>query len=95
MENLNYYVLFVFAPLLVLVVMLVGAFFVLPVVLGGSFALGLADTWVDCALRLEDRDMRMMSRVVRAQMERMEASSAAAAAAPVPVPAPGVAMAAG
>jgi DSF synthase len=33
----------------------------------------VADTWVDCALRLEDRDLRMMSRVVRAQMERMEA----------------------
>ncbi len=33
----------------------------------------VVDTWVDCALRLEDRDIRMMSRVVRAQMERMEA----------------------
>jgi hypothetical protein len=32
----------------------------------------VVDTWVDCALRLEDRDLRMMSRVVRAQMERME-----------------------
>ena len=50
----------------------------------------VADTWVDCALRLEDRDLRMMSRVVRAQMERMEA-----AAAPDPVPAAGIAMAAG
>ena len=56
----------------------------------------VADTWVDCALRLEDRDLRMMSRVVRAQMERQEAAAnaermkAAAAA-----PAPGVAMAAG
>jgi DSF synthase len=54
----------------------------------------VADTWVDCALRLEDRDMRMMSRVVRAQMERMDAA-AAAVSAPVSVPAPGVAMAAG
>jgi DSF synthase len=52
----------------------------------------VADTWVDCALRLEDRDLRMMSRVVRAQMERMEA--AAAAQEPVQQ-APGVAMAAG
>jgi DSF synthase len=51
----------------------------------------VADTWVDCALRLEDRDLRMMSRVVRAQMERMEAAAAVAA----PAPAPGVAMAAG
>lgn len=50
----------------------------------------VAETWVDCALRLEDRDMRMMSRVVRAQMERMDAAAA--------VQAPhvaGVAMAAG
>jgi len=50
----------------------------------------VAGTWVDCALRLEDRDMRMMSRVVRAQMERMEATAAAVAA-----PAAGVAFAAG
>ena len=53
----------------------------------------VANTRVDCALRLEDRDLRMMSRVVRAQMERMDA--AAAAAAPAPVPAAGIAMAAG
>jgi DSF synthase len=53
----------------------------------------VADTWVDCAMRLEDRDMRMMSRVVRAQMERMDA--AAAACAHALVPAAGVAMAAG
>ncbi len=32
----------------------------------------VAETWVACALRLEDRDLRMMGRVVRAQMERME-----------------------
>ena len=49
----------------------------------------VVDTWVDCAMRLEDRDMRMMSRVVRAQMERMDAATAAA------MPAAGVAMAAG
>ena len=53
----------------------------------------VADTWVDCALRLEDRDLRMMSRVVRAQMERMDA--AADAAAPAPAPLAGIAMAAG
>jgi DSF synthase len=54
----------------------------------------IADVWVDCALRLEDRDMRMMSRVVRAQMERMDA--AAAAAAPQAAIAPrGIAFAAG
>jgi len=32
----------------------------------------IADTWVDCALRLEDKELRMMGRVVRAQMRRME-----------------------
>jgi DSF synthase len=51
----------------------------------------VADTWVDCALRLEDRDLRMMSRVVRAQMERMDAAAAAAS----PAPEAGIAMAAG
>ena len=50
----------------------------------------VADTWVDCALRLEDRDLRMMSRVVRAQMERMEASAAQPSFEPA-----GVAFAAG
>jgi len=59
----------------------------------------VADTWVDCALRLEDRDLRMMSRVVRAQHERLEAAANAermeVAAAPVPAQAAGVAMAAG
>jgi DSF synthase len=33
---------------------------------------GVGEAWVDCALRLEDKDLRMMSRVVRAQMRRME-----------------------
>ena len=33
---------------------------------------GVAETWVDCALRLEDKDLKMMGRVVRAQMRRME-----------------------
>jgi DSF synthase len=54
----------------------------------------IADTWIDCALRLEDRDMRMMSRVVRAQMERQEAA-ANAARMQAAVPAAGIAMAAG
>jgi len=52
----------------------------------------IADVWVDCALRLEDRDMRMMSRVVRAQMERMDAMANAASAA---LPIRGIAFAAG
>jgi DSF synthase len=55
----------------------------------------IADTWVDCAMRLEDRDMRMMGRVVRAQMERMDAAAVAAEAAAGAMPAAGVAMAAG
>jgi len=54
----------------------------------------IADVWVDCALRLEDRDMRMMSRVVRAQMERMDAA-AAATAAPAGIAPRGIAFAAG
>ena len=33
---------------------------------------GIAETWVDCALRLEDKDLKMMGRVVRAQMRRMD-----------------------
>jgi len=56
----------------------------------------VADTWVDCALRLEDRDLRMMGRIVRAQMERMESTTGQAAQeAPTCLSAPGVAMAAG
>ena len=47
----------------------------------------IADIWVDCALRLEDRDLRMMSRVVRAQMERMEAAAAPERPPAVPAPA--------
>ena len=32
----------------------------------------ITDTWVDAAMRLEDRDLKMMGRIVRAQMRRME-----------------------
>ena len=32
----------------------------------------IADTWVDAALRIEDRDLKMMGRIVRSQMRRME-----------------------
>jgi DSF synthase len=53
----------------------------------------IADTWVDCALRLEDRDLRMMGRVVQAQMERMEARERAEA--PATVEPTSVAFAAG
>ena len=61
----------------------------------------IVDVWVDCALRLEDRDLRMMGRVVRAQLERQEAAAenaermeAAHKAPQLPEPV-GVAMAAG
>ncbi len=36
---------------------------------------GVADIWVDAALRLDDRDLKMMSRIVRSQMRRMEEGS--------------------
>ena len=32
----------------------------------------ITETWVDAAMRLEDRDLKMMSRIVRAQMRRVE-----------------------
>src|SRR5438094_577284 len=32
----------------------------------------IVNTWVDAAFRLSDRDLKMMSRIVRAQMRRME-----------------------
>jgi len=32
----------------------------------------IAETWVDAALRIEDRDLKMMCRIVRSQMRRME-----------------------
>ncbi len=35
----------------------------------------ITDTWVDAALRVEDRDMRMMGRIVRAQMKRLESGA--------------------
>ena len=35
---------------------------------------GIVDLWVDAALRLGERDLKMMNRLVRAQMKRMEAT---------------------
>jgi len=32
----------------------------------------ITDVWVDAALRLEDRDLKMMGRIVRSQMRRMD-----------------------
>lgn len=35
---------------------------------------GIVDLWVDAALRLGERDLKMMNRLVRAQMKRMEST---------------------
>lgn len=36
----------------------------------------ITDIWVDAALRLEDKDLKMMGRIVRSQMRRMEEPAA-------------------
>ena len=36
----------------------------------------VAEVWVDAALRVEDKDLKMMSRIVRSQMRRMESGEA-------------------
>jgi DSF synthase len=36
----------------------------------------ITDVWVDAAFRLADRDLKMMGRIVRAQMRRMESGEA-------------------
>lgn len=36
----------------------------------------IAEVWVDAALRLEDKDLKMMGRIVRSQMRRMESGEA-------------------
>lgn len=41
----------------------------------------ITDVWVDAALRLEDKDLKMMGRIVRSQMRRTDGQLAAAAAA--------------
>ena len=51
---------------------------------------GIVELWVDAALRLGERDLRMMNRLVRAQMRRMESWHSPAAEAP-PVSEPMVA----
>jgi DSF synthase len=39
----------------------------------------IADVWVDAALRLEDKDLRMMARIVRSQQRRMRGEEKAEA----------------
>jgi|SRR5688572_19046403 DSF synthase len=39
----------------------------------------VTETWVDAALRLDDRNLKMMGRIVRAQMRRMELGEAVSA----------------
>jgi DSF synthase len=36
----------------------------------------VAETWVDAALRLGDKDLKMMGRLVRSQMKRMDTGEA-------------------
>ena len=38
---------------------------------------GIVELWVDAAMRLNERDLKMMNRLVRAQMRRMETGHAA------------------
>ena len=45
----------------------------------------IADVWVDAALRLDDRDLKMMSRIVRSQMRRMDGHASDAAQANIAV----------
>ena len=40
---------------------------------------GIVELWVDAALRLGERDLKMMNRLVRAQMKRMESAQQPAA----------------
>ena len=49
----------------------------------------IAEVWVDAAMRLEERDLKMMSWLVRAQQRRMEETPA-----PLPVEPAGLAVAA-
>lgn len=41
---------------------------------------GIVELWVDAAMRLRERDLKMMSRLVRAQVRRMESSEGVAGA---------------
>jgi DSF synthase len=36
----------------------------------------VAQLWVDAAMKVQDRDLKMMSRIVRSQMRRMETGEA-------------------
>jgi DSF synthase len=49
---------------------------------------GIVELWVDAALRLSERDVRMMQRLVRAQTRRMESTPAGSEAATVASPEP-------
>ena len=45
-------------PLALLAILFLGVLIILPVALGGFFALGLADTWVDFRRRFHTADAR-------------------------------------
>lgn len=40
---------------------------------------GITDLWVDAAMRLEEKDLKMISRIVRSQMKRMQSQHPASA----------------
>jgi DSF synthase len=44
---------------------------------------GIVALWVDAAMRLGERDLKMMQRLVRAQMRRLEAPNAVAFSEPL------------
>lgn len=52
---------------------------------------GIVELWVDAALRLGERDLKMMNRLVRAQMRRMESSHIGAEELALPLTEPCVA----
>ena len=52
---------------------------------------GIVDLWVDAAMRLGERDLRMMNRLVRAQVRRMESWHSGVAEVALPVSEPLVA----
>jgi DSF synthase len=49
---------------------------------------GIVELWVDAALRLTERDLRMMQRLVRAQTRRLEATQLPPAPAALAEPEP-------
>jgi DSF synthase len=53
---------------------------------------GIVGLWVDAAMRLGERDLKMMNRLVRAQMRRVESSQGGGQVVPMPLAEPLAAM---